>query len=68
MVSACWISSKTSLKIGSVNKAFCFDIDKKYFLGMKHFCFSREKAETFSMCLKNNFVKPPKISTQRDNQ
>ena len=41
---------------------------KNFFLEIKLFCFSREKAETFSMCLKNNFVKPPKISTQRDNQ
>ena len=36
---------------------------KKYFLGIKVFCFSRQKAETFSICLKLNFVKPHKIST-----
>ena len=36
---------------------------KSIFLGIKLFCFSRQIAETFSICLKLNFVKPHKIST-----
>ena len=39
------------------------DYGLKYiFLGIKLFCFSRQKAETFSICLKKNFVKSHKIS------
>ena len=33
------------------------------FLGIKLFCFLRQKAETFSICLKSKFVKRHKIST-----
>ena len=33
------------------------------FLGIICFCFSRQKTETFSICLKQNFVKPHKTST-----
>ena len=36
---------------------------KLYFLGIKLFCFSRQKVKTFSICLKTIFVKPHKIST-----
>ena len=37
------------------------------FLGIKLFCFSRQKAETFRICLKLNFVKPHRISAYSDN-
>ena len=37
------------------------------FLGITLFCFSRQKAEIFSICLKKNFVKLHKISTQSNN-
>ena len=36
---------------------------KNIFLGIKRFCFSRQKAENFIICLKLNFLKPHKIST-----
>ena len=36
---------------------------RNIFLGIKLFCFSRLKAEIFSICLKLNFMKPHKIST-----
>ena len=32
------------------------------FLGTKHFCLSRQKAQTFSMLMIQNFMKPYKIS------
>ena len=64
--------SKPSLKIGSVSKAFLFwywqRLKNFFFLGIYFFCFSRERAETFSICLKKNFMKPHKISTQSDNR
>ena len=43
------LQSKPSLKTLSVNKAFCFEIDLKNI-----FRFSRQTAETFSICLKKN--------------
>ena len=67
--------SKPSLKIGTAN-AICWnslglfrDYDglNHIFLVIKLFCFSRQKAEIFSICLKKNFVKPHKFSTQSDN-
>jgi hypothetical protein len=33
------------------------------FSGVELFCFSRQKTETFSICLEKNFVKPHKISS-----
>ena len=66
-----WLESKPSLKIRTAN-AICWNslgLFRDYglnhiFLGIKLFCFSRQKAETFSNCLK----KPHKISTQSDNR
>ena len=40
---------------------------KYFFLGIKLFCFSRSKAETCSICLKWDFVKPQNFSTHSDN-
>ena len=37
------------------------------FLGIKLICFVRQKAETFSICLKKNFVKPHKVPTHSNN-
>ena len=36
---------------------------KSYFFRSKTFVFPRQKAETFCICLKKNFMKPHKIST-----
>ena len=55
---------KPSLKIGSVNKVFLFwywQQPKIFFSGTKLFCFSRQKAEIFSICLIKDFVKTYKI-------
>ena len=66
--------SKPSLKIGTTNvvcwnylglfRDYCLD---HIISGIKLFCFSRYKAEIFSICLKKKIVKPPKISIQSDN-
>ena len=63
-------NSKPSRKIGTAKRHLlalswpCRDYGLNYiFLGIKLFCFLRQKAETFSICLKKNFVKPHKIST-----
>ena len=39
---------------------------KKFILGIKLFCFPRQKAETFRFSLKYKFVKPHKLSTHLD--
>ena len=67
--------SKPSLKIGTAN-TICWNylgLFRDY--GLDHicfrnktFCFSGWKTEIFSICLKQNFVKPHKISTQSDNR
>ena len=60
------VDPKPSLKIRTANAIFWISLgirSKNVFLGTKLFCFSRQKAETFSICLKLNFVKPQKIST-----
>ena len=39
---------------------------KNCFVGIKLFCFLRQKAETFRTCLKINFMKPHKVSAHSD--
>ena len=67
--------SKPSRKLGQ-QSAICWnslglfrDYGLNYicFLEKKLFCFSRQKAEDFNICLKKNFVKRHKISTHSDN-
>ena len=59
--------SKPSGKLGRLTPSFGCILavrPKKYFfLGIKLFCFSRQKAETFRFSLKFKFVKPHKLST-----
>ena len=38
-----------------------------FFKRIKLFCFSRQKAEIFSICLKRNFMKPHHILAHSDN-
>ena len=70
----CTPSSKPSLKFKTVNAIFWTTLVvwlEKYFFRNKTFCFSRQRAETFSVCLKLNFMKPHKNSTHSaysDNQ
>ena len=65
-----WNLPKPSLKIGTAKRhllELSWHIQrlrlKKYFFRNKTFLFSRQKVETFTICLKQNFVKPYKIST-----
>ena len=64
-----WDTPKPSLKIKTASTIFWDylgmfrDYGQKYFFMNKTFCFSRQKAETFSICLKMNFVKLHKVST-----
>ena len=51
-------------KLGHQTKLYCFDIDNSLtniFL-FWNFCCLRQKAETFSICLKKHFVKPHKMN------
>ena len=61
------IQSKTIWKIETANAIFWMYLggtaQKIFFLGIKLFCFSRQKAETFRFSLKFKFVKPHKLST-----
>ena len=68
--------TQSSMNIGKTftenQDGLCLFLDlswlKKYFLGIILLCFSRQKAETFRICLKKNFGEPHKISTQSANQ
>ena len=72
-----YVKPKYSLKIRTAN-AICWNSIglfrdyglKQYIFRNQTVCFSRQKAETFIICLKKHFVKPHKISThlaQSDN-